>query len=104
MATDAEVYRLRMLIAEPTDVLPWTDAALEKILDDAGDEALAAHQIWTAKAAAAADLVNVSEGGSSRSLGDLHEQALAMAKHFGTQVSGGTGPEPRYTQIHRLTR
>lgn len=104
--TAADVERLRTMVAEPDDTLPFTDAALQKYIDDAGaDLNLAAANVWTAKAASAADLVDVSEGGSSRKLGDLHEQALAMASHYSSQVSGGTGPDaPRYTRLSRLSR
>jgi hypothetical protein len=48
-----------------------------------GDLNAAAYDIWMEKAATYAKLVNVSEAGSSRSLGDLHEQALTMAERYG---------------------
>lgn len=106
MASDAEVQQLRLLVAEPTNALPYTDAALSTAIDNAeGDLNLAAYNIWTQKAAAAADLVDVTEGGSSRKMGDLHEQALGMARHFGSQVSGGVEPDaPRYTRVRKLSR
>jgi hypothetical protein len=81
MATADEVAAFRLLIAEP-DETTYSDAALSGILDSASSVNAAAATIWTQKAAAAATLVNVSESGSSRSLGDIQRNALAMAKVF----------------------
>jgi hypothetical protein len=85
MATAGEIASFRLLIAEPTED-PYTDAVLSDILDAATSVNGAAATIWTQKAAAAATLVNVSESGSSRSLGDLSKNALAMAKVFSDAV------------------
>lgn len=48
-----------------------------------GDLNAAAYDIWTDKAALYVKLVNVSEAGSSRALGDLQDKALKMAEHYG---------------------
>ena len=104
MATPAEIAALRLLVNEPDNVEPYTDAALGGRLDAAsGDGNLVAYQIWTEKAATTADLVDISEAGSSRKMGDLHEQALGMAKHFAGLVSGG-GPTEGVTRVVRLRR
>lgn len=98
MASPEAVSALRLLIAEPNNAEPYTDNALSARLDTDGDPDLTAYQIWTEKAAAWAALADISEGGSSRKQGDLHEQALAMAKFFRARVEsdppsvgGGTG-------------
>lgn len=105
MATEAEVARLRLLIGEPTDEV-YTDADLNARLDAAsGDSNRVAYEIWTEKAAASAELVDISEGGSSRKMGDIYEQALNMAKHFGSLISGGVEADaPRYTTVSKLRR
>ena len=48
-----------------------------------GDVAAVAYDIWTYKAADAANLVDMSDAGSSRSLGALYKQCLEMAKFWG---------------------
>lgn len=104
MATEDQIARLRLLIGEETSEV-YTDEDLDTRIDTAGDLNKAAYEIWTEKAAAAAELVDISEGGSSRKMGDIYEQALNMAKHFGSQVSGGVEPDaPKYTRVSKLRR
>lgn len=61
---------------------PYTDAMLDAILTSAGGLNQAVAVVWREKAAATADLVTVSESGSSRSMGDLHKNALSMAAYY----------------------
>lgn len=105
MASAEEVAQLRLLIAEGTPE-KYDDAQLSDILDNAqGDQNQAAYEIWVQKAASAAELVDVSEGGSSRKMGDIYEQALTMANFFGAKVPGGVTPEaPKYTRLQKLAR
>jgi hypothetical protein len=102
MATADEIATFRLLIAEP-DEETYTDAQLSEILDASASGNAAAAQIWTQKAASAATLVNVSESGSSRSLGDLQKNALAMAKVFGDAVEGDQSTSPG-VRISRIVR
>lgn len=105
MATPDEVAALRLMIDEAEDTLPYTDVLLGSRLDAAGSREGLAAQIWREKAAAAASLVNVSESGSSRSLSDLHDNALAMAQHFASidpTAPGAAGL--RGVRMSRLTR
>ena len=106
MATPEQIAALRLLIAEPADSATYTDAVLGAMIDAADDELnQAAYEVWVQKAAAAAELVDISEGGSTRKMGDIYEQALSMAKHFGGQVPGGVEPDaPRYTRLKKLAR
>ena len=108
MATQAEIAALRLMIAEPNNVAPYEDATLSARLDAvAGNQYVVANEIWTEKAAGAAGLVDISEGGSSRKMGDLYEQYIDMAEQMRqralspTQPPDGTGTGIR---IHRLTR
>lgn len=105
MATADDIAALRLLIAEP-DQDTYSDEELSNRLD-AGTEYVVAFDIWTEKAASAAGLVDISEGGSSRKLGDVYEQALGMAEAMrqralsATSPPDGTGAGPR---IKRLSR
>jgi hypothetical protein len=82
MATVLEIARLRRLIGEPNDTAPWTDVVLADIIDNAEDLDLAALEVWEAKAASAASMVDTAESGSSRRLSQLHDQALKMVAHY----------------------
>lgn len=102
MASAAEIARLRLLVAEP-DATTYTDEDLSTRLDGVqGNQNQAAASIWREKAAQAAGLVDTSEGGSSRKLGDLHEQALGMSAYF-SDLDASTGPTGG-TRVHRLRR
>lgn len=82
MATEQERARLRVMVDEPTSTT-YDDAALDAfILDAGGSLNIAAASIWNEKAAKYASLVDVKEGSSSRSMGDLYRQALDMASGF----------------------
>jgi hypothetical protein len=107
MATAEEIAALRLLIAEPNDAAPYTDLALATLLDNSSNEYAAAFEVWTQKAAGAAGLVDISEGGSSRKMGDLYEQYLSMAEGMrlraisATQPPDGFGPGIRIRKLAR---
>jgi len=90
MATAEEISAVRANVNEPTED-HYSDDQLSAIIDSYdGDLDSASAAIWRMKAGRYADLADVQEGSSRRSLGDLHEQALAMAKTFAdTAASGG---------------
>lgn len=50
-----------------------------------GDTAAVAYDIWSYKASDAANLVDISESGSSRSFSALYKQCLDMANFWGSQ-------------------
>lgn len=102
MATAEEIAAFRLLIDEANDALPYDDASLSLRLDDATSTEALAKQIWLEKAASYAALVNVSESGSSRSMSDLHKNALNMAKTFGDVDPAG--PSARGVRMQKLTR
>lgn len=63
-----------------------------------GDTAAVAYDVWSYKASDAANLVDQSEAGSSRSFGALYKQCLEMAKFWGEQspeVLAQNRAEPR---------
>lgn len=106
MATAEAIAAFRLLIDESADKLPYDDVALSARLDGAVSTYGLATEIWREKAAAYAALVNVSESGTSRSLSDLHKNALAMAKALGEAdpSAPGSGAAVRGVRMQRLTR
>lgn len=104
MATPEQISSLRLLVAETEDAEPYTDAALSARLDADGDINRTAFNIWTEKAASWAGLADITEGGSSRKQGDLHEQALNMAKTFAGLITEGTPEIGGVTRIKKLRR
>lgn len=90
--TDAD--RLRSMLGEEipaggseTDTL-FLDVKIADLLQVAGGNlGQAAVAGWQIKAAHYADLVDVTEGNSSRAMSDLHKNALAMVKYY-------TGDDP----------
>lgn len=82
MATAAQISEVRDYVGEPAGSTTWTDVAIGAYIDRGPTPLHAAAAIWGAKAAAYADQVNVSESGSSRSLGSLIDNALRMASYY----------------------
>lgn len=98
MATQNEIANLKLMIGDTT----LSDAQLGQILDAAECANAAAAQIWGQKAAEYAGLVNISEAGSSRSMGGLHQNALNMAKYYADL--GCPGQDPPVTATRTQTR
>ena len=106
MATAEEIAALRLLVAEPTSDT-YSDIALGDFLDTYGNQYTAAYEVWTQKSAAVAGLVDISEGGSSRKMGDLYEQFLSMAEQMRIRAVSSTSPPDGSgagMRIRKLTR
>lgn len=90
MATPEQIALVRRYVNEP-GTEAYTDVALGALID-ANDSNLeiTAGGVWREKAARYAELVDVQEGSSRRALGDLYEQAIAMASSWESR-SGGDG-------------
>ena len=96
MATAAQISELRSLINDLTDPYTFDAAALSSYIDATdGDVRLAASTVWTIKASRLANLVDVTEGTSSRRLGSLYKQALEMATYYGGGSAAGGSPAAR---------
>lgn len=93
MASPEDIVYVRELIDEPDDENRWTDARIGAYLDREGSPYRAAQAIWTTKAATYAGLVNVTESGSSRAMGDLQAKALRMAEYFKGLAQGDEDTE-----------
>lgn len=105
MATAEEIAAFRLLIDEADDADPYSDLSLSNRLDAALSSQALAKEIWLEKAASYASLVNVSESGSSRSMSDLHKNALAMAAGYGAaDPTGPDAPGTRGVRMKKLTR
>lgn len=78
MATEEEIARLRRLVGATT----LTDAELAAIIDGNTTFEGAIAEVWGNLAASYSTMTNVSEAGSSRSLGDLFKNAQAMATYW----------------------
>lgn len=103
MATAAEIADLRLKIKEPNNTEPYTDEFLSQMIDTYTVRG-ASREIWQAKAASVAHLVDVSEGGSSRKMSDIHKNYLAIAKTFedDTTETNAAALAPRSRRIERV--
>jgi hypothetical protein len=70
-------------------ISPYADEFISDLIDSLGI-AGASSEIWRKKAGSYAALVNVTEAGASRSLGDLQKKALDMAAAWSAQVPTDT--------------
>lgn len=112
MATVAELARLRNMIAEPDGSEGWSDARLEEFIaaalnaDGTTNLRAAAAEIWEAKAADAAELVDVTESSSARRNSQYFDHAQKMAMSYrgsGVDVTS-TANRPSSVAIRRPTR
>lgn len=79
MANEIEIQRIKDL----TKGAPgYTDEQINAILESGVTVREFCYDFWTKEATQKADLVNISESGSSRNLGDLQKQALVIADRF----------------------
>jgi hypothetical protein len=82
MASEDQIAQLRQMVAEPDDSNGWDDDRLAAIIDDNETLNAAASAVWNLKAGEYATLVDVSESGSSRKLGDLRKNAMEMGAFY----------------------
>jgi hypothetical protein len=98
------------MVNEPTEDI-FSDTDLLEILEqwtnqEGTDVNGAASDVWLLKAANYAELVDVTEAGSTRKLGSMHTNALKMAKEFGALSAASVQLEtarPRTREIVRPT-
>lgn len=91
MATETEIEEARRRTDGAAD---WESDDIRRYLDTGKTIVDFARMWWESKAASYSKLVNISESGSSRSNGDLYKNALAMAKHFGSEDATGVPDGP----------
>lgn len=101
MASADEVLQLRKLLSDDEEPYQFTDEELGAAIDDLGMNASAA-EYWRRKSASYAEMVTVSESGSSRQLSDLSKNAIEMSKYFdGLVTAAGGGVRPTTRRIVR---
>lgn len=104
MATADQISTVRLLVAEPTETT-YSDVALGARIDAAeGNLDLVARDVWVEKAAALAEVPDISEAGSSRSMGRLHDNAIRMVEYFDSKITKATASATAGTRIRKLTR
>lgn len=86
----------------------WTDEKLQAMVDAETSLNRILMTYWSSRAAATAKFVNVSESGSSRSLSDVHNNALNMLKYWTgraeTEEGVSEAPVARTIAFHRAIR
>jgi hypothetical protein len=101
----AVLTRLRRFIAEPTDANGYTDQVLSDMFDAAGgDVNITAADVWREKAGKAADLVDVSEGSSSRKMSQVSANALKQADFYESLTVTATGAVTRGARTRAIER
>lgn len=103
MANNDDYLRLRRMTGE-VDSDTYTDTDLEYFIEQAGgDLNLAAARIWGEKSSAYADLVDITEAGSSRKNSDLFAHAQAQQVYF-TSLTVGAVPAATGSTTRRIVR
>jgi len=104
MATLEQLAMVRLLVAE-ADETYYSEAMLEERIDAvAGNLDQVAYGIWVEKAARYAELVDISEAGSSRANGALQAQALKMVDLFRGKLSAAVAATTAGVRVSRLRR
>jgi hypothetical protein len=105
MASDEDLSMLKLMVGSEM----FTDDQLKTIIDaNSSDLTLASAQVWEIRAGKYHGLVNISESGSSRSMGDLYKNAIAMASYYRGKKSDDVldpdDPPAGVTRIGRIVR
>lgn len=101
MASQDDYLRLRRMTGED-DSTKYSDTDLEIFIERAGgDLAGAASLLWGEKAGDYADLVNISEAGSSRSNSDLFKHAVEQRDYFNSIAVVPLAPTSEHTTTTR---
>jgi hypothetical protein len=101
VASQEEIDELRGIIGD----VGLTDEQLGEIIDRADSMNEAVQFTWESVAARSHTLVNVSEAGSSRSLGTIFDNSLKLAEYYRNQAASEEAAlTARRTTIRRITR
>ena len=103
MADQDQIEELRRLTGE-SDTENYSDAQFSTFITNAGSVTAAAAAVWAEKMAMYADLVNMSEGGSSRSNSDLFEHAKQMRDHFQSIIDAPVVVPAAFTTTRKIVR
>lgn len=97
MATTEEINQAKSLVPDTQ----LTDDQIGAIIDASQCMNEAVGKMWGQLAGTYSGLVNISEAGSSRSMGDLHKNALQMSKYY---FDLGCGEDPIRPEGRTRTR
>lgn len=103
MASSPEILQLRTFVGEP-DETNYSDILLSDRLDVKTSLNALIAEIWREKAARYAELVTISEGGSTRQNSELYANAMRMAALYQDMDTKATATLTRGTVINRLRR
>jgi hypothetical protein len=105
MALPEDYVYLRRATGEDDPESKYSNTDLDVYIDAAGgDLDLAAARIWRNKMSDYADLVDISEAGSSRKNSDLFNHAREQADYFDGISGGGDAVSTDFTRIGRIVR
>lgn len=111
MADEAEILAVQSVLSSDAEVTEgFDDEGIGVKLDSGLTLASIASSFWRSKAAATSALVSVSESGSTRDLGSIHKNAIAMMDYWDKQVekeraiADGETPKRTRVRFHRTTR
>lgn len=79
----------------------FTDLEIDGFIDSTPDLERAAYEGWRVKAARLSNLVDTTEGNTSRKYSQLHDQALEMVKLYQRSSGGPTEGRARVGRIKR---
>jgi hypothetical protein len=82
----------------------FSDAALDEVLIEASDLNYAIVEVWEAKLAEWAGLVDVTDGAASRRLGSLMENGEARLKYYRGLIASGPAPRSNRTRVGKIIR
>lgn len=95
------VIQIKRLVGDIPTELDLTDDDIWSMYNDSQSMNAVASTIWGQKAATYADLVDVKEGSSSRTLSALSKQALTMQQQFAGMAQVDTRPRATTRAIER---
>lgn len=104
MATEAAIYSTRVNTNTVGEEETFSDESIGFLVDSLGSIEAASASIWRMKAASAAELVDVSEAGSTRKFSDLHKNALTMATLWDRKVPGFLDSTKKRSKVHLIVR
>jgi len=103
MATAEDIARVRRMTGEIEPDSTYTDETLGALIDEINDLNIVASRVWGEKASMVADLVNITEAGSSRSNSDLFKHAKDQQAYYsGLTGDGSTAISSTTRRIERV--
>lgn len=107
MADQADIDRIKGMLPNDAASYGWDDAYIGAFIDAGLSDNLILATFWDKVSTSTANLVDMSESGSSRSLSQVHKNAVSMAKMYRDREQGtGVIPEPetRGLRIRQMRR